>query len=147
MVAAWLLVVLYPASIFGTSASERVSARLERPRNVAHCAVGRMGRPASVIKRGEFVNFELTANDLMILVAQTSVCALLVWVFPERRTQIKPAQTEVRATHCRHENYCIGALKLAGSGDSGGNIVTLTRESPGFTGTTGPPGQPISRVR
>jgi len=101
VVAAWLLVVLYPASIFGTSASERVSARLERPRNVAHCAVGRMGRPASAIKRGEFVNFELTANDLMILVAQTSVCALLVWVFPERRTQIKPAQTEVCATKTR----------------------------------------------
>jgi hypothetical protein len=26
------------------------------------------------------------------LVAQTSVCALLVWVFPEGRTQIKPTQ-------------------------------------------------------
>jgi hypothetical protein len=33
-----------------------------------------------------------------VLVAQTSVSALLVWVFPERRTQIKPAQTEVCAT-------------------------------------------------
>src|SRR5256885_543177 len=29
---------------------------------------------------------------------QASACALLVWVFPERRTQIKPAQTEVCAT-------------------------------------------------
>jgi hypothetical protein len=71
---------------------------------------GSVGRPSSAIKRGEFVNFELTANDLMILVAQTSVCAPLVWVFHERRTQIKPAQTEVCATHCRHQNYCIGAL-------------------------------------
>ena len=33
-----------------------------------------------------------------LLVAQTSVCALLVWVFPERRTQIKPAQAEACAT-------------------------------------------------
>src|SRR6266566_5758730 len=30
--------------------------------------------------------------------AHTSVCALLVWVLRERKTQIKPAQTEVCAT-------------------------------------------------
>src|SRR5467141_2565348 len=125
VVSAWTARCTLPRFYLWTSALESAGARLERSRNVAHCAMGSVGRPASAIKHGEFVNFELTANGLMILVAQTSVCA----------------------THCRHENYCIGALKLAGSGDSGGNIVTLTRESPGFTGTTGPPGHPISRVR
>jgi len=71
-----LLAVLYPRFYLWTSAPERAGARLERSRHLAHRAVGSVGRPASAIKHGEFVNFELTANGLMILVAQTSVCAL-----------------------------------------------------------------------
>jgi hypothetical protein len=46
-----------------------------------------------------------------VLVAQTSVCAPLVWVFCLRETQIKIAQTEVCATRPRSHSLCLHALK------------------------------------
>ena len=41
----------------------------------------------------------------------------------------------------------VGQPGLAINPGGTGNIVTLTRESPGFTGTAGPAGHPISIVR
>ena len=56
--------------IVWTSASERASAGLERHWHLAHCAVGSVGRPASALRRGEFVNIELTVNGLEIAPGQ-----------------------------------------------------------------------------
>jgi hypothetical protein len=40
-------------------------------------------------------------DDLRGRVAQTSVCAVLIWVSREQKTQTKGAQTEVCATQTR----------------------------------------------
>jgi hypothetical protein len=82
VVIAWTAGRTLPGFVFWTSAPKRASACMERHRDLAYCAVGCVGRPASAIIAGET-----------------------------------------------------------------GNAVALTRGSPGFTGTTGPPGHPISEVR